>query len=72
MVILGSIFRNIIDVVKFVAYDIRSEYFAEMFANAQMEIAFTPQVKDLLGGFHIVRHTCQVSFFPNNFRFSNS
>lgn len=38
----------------------------------QMEIACIPQVKDLLGGFHILRHTCQAFFFPSNFRFSNS
>lgn len=31
----------------------------------QMEIAFIPQVKDLVGGFHIIRHICQAFlFFP--------
>lgn len=38
----------------------------------QMEITCIPQVKDLLGGFHIFSHTCQAFFFPSNFRFSNS
>lgn len=33
MVIPGSIFRNRIDVVKFVAYDTRSEWFAGMVAS---------------------------------------